>query len=82
MNSRILKLSVLGMFLLFAGVVFFISGGSTGAQNKQTAILEKVREYKTWKRVVKPPVVTPEQIFEAVSVNADPLKIDISSISG
>lgn len=79
MNFRLLKLSVLGLFLLFAGVVFFISGGSTGAQNKRAAVLEKVREYKTWKQVTKPRDTAPGQ--QPLSV-ASPIQIDTSSISG
>ena len=79
MNSRTLKLSVLGMFVLFAGGVFFISGGVTGAQNKRAAVLDKVREYKTWKQVTKPRDTAPGQ---QPSIVVSPIQIDISSISG
>jgi hypothetical protein len=55
MNSKILKPSILAVFLSFAVVAFFFSGGNTVAQNKQIAILENVRDYKTWTQVTKPP---------------------------
>jgi hypothetical protein len=51
----ILKLSILAVFFSFAVFAFFLSGDSTGAQNKQIAILENVRDYKTWTQVTKPP---------------------------
>jgi hypothetical protein len=82
MNSKILKLSILAIFFSFAVFAFFFSGDSAGAQNAQRAILEKVRNYKDWKQVVKPPVATPEQIFAPVVVGGDPVKIDLSSEFG
>ena len=61
MNSKILKLSILAIFFSFAVFAFFLSGRNTVAKNKRTAILEKVREYKTWKQVTKPPRTAPGQ---------------------
>jgi hypothetical protein len=79
MNSKILKLSILAIFFSFAISAFFLSGDPAGAQNKQSAILEKVRSYKNWKQAVKPPVVTPEKNFAVVVVDGDPVKIDSSA---
>jgi len=80
MNSKILKLSILAIFFSFAVVAFFFSGGNTGAQNTRRAILENVRDYKTWKQVTKPPENGPGQptaIFVAQIV-----QIDLSSVAG
>ena len=79
MNTKILKLAVLGTFFVFAGVVFFISTDRTGAQNARHGILEKVKEYKTWKQVTKPRDTAPGQqaLFVISSV-----QIDTSTISG
>jgi hypothetical protein len=80
MNSKILKLSILAIFFLFAISAFFFSGDSTGAQNKQTAILGKVRAYKTWKQVAKPPENSPGQ--PPAILLAQPIQIDLSSAAG
>jgi hypothetical protein len=80
MNSKILKLSILAVFFSFAISAFFFSGDSTGAQNKQIAILENVRDYKTWKQVAKPPENSPVQPLAVVV--AQPIQIDLSSVAG
>ena len=79
MNSKILKLSILAIFFLFAISAFFFSGDSTGAQNKQVTILENVRDYKTWKQVAKPPENSPVQLAAIV---VQPIQIDLSSVAG
>ena len=79
MNSRILKLTVLGTFFVFAGVVFFTPGDKTDARDRRAAVLEKVRSYKAWKEVTKAPDTDPKQIL---AILASPVQVDISSIAG
>jgi hypothetical protein len=80
MNSKILKLSILAIFFSFALFAFFFSGSNTGAQNQQVAILENVRNYKTWKQVTKSPENSPGQ--PAAIVFDQVLQIDLSSVAG
>jgi hypothetical protein len=80
MNSKILKLSILAIFFSFAICAFFFSGGNTGAQNNQIAILENVRDYKTWKQVAKPPETSPLQPGALATIQ--PIQIDLSSLAG
>lgn len=79
MKSKIFKLFILAAFISFAAVSFFISGSNTVAKNKHTAILEKVKEYKTWKEVTKPRDTAPGQ---QPLVVGSPVQIDISSDAG
>jgi hypothetical protein len=81
MNSRIVKLAVLGTFFLFSGVVFFISGSNTGARDNRAVLLETVRNYKTWQLVTKKPPAPPANITPLIT-SASVVQVDISSISG
>jgi hypothetical protein len=80
MNSKILKLSILTIFFLFAISAFFFSGASIGAQNTRRAILENVRDYKTWKQVTKPPENSPGQ--PAAIAFDQVVQVDLSSVAG
>lgn len=82
MNFRILKWAVLGTFFVFAGAVFFTPGDKTDARDRRSAVLEKVRSYKTWKQVVKPPEKAPEINLATVLAKDSTFQIDQSSVAG
>ena len=78
MNVRSLKFTVLGIFLSFAIVAFFMSGDNIAAQKKKSDILERAAAYKTWKQPVKPTQDRPlEPLIQGV-----PGAISIADSSG
>lgn len=73
MNVKSLKFTVLGIFLAFAIVGFFVSGENIAAQKKKSDILKKAFSYKTWKQPSKPVHNRPlepliQQVPNAISI--------------